>query len=167
MEPCDVCEKELGSDYRTVDIHRTHLIKRGVNKGKLGGTSVASEYGKFEPVSVKVCSRHLRGFYTQRLIPGFIAFILLFIPVLFLVKLIPIWSDTNRTPLVLTTIIIVLAVVYFLVRRITYDGYIASVLTLQPRNREAKIEYFGQAKYRRMMKNFSKLDAILKDDNQK
>lgn len=165
MENCDVCEKDLGDRYSTVDIYTAHLIKRGVKKGKMGA-SVASEYGKFEPVSVKVCNRHLRGFWTQRFIPGFIAFILLFIPIMTLISLIPVWSD-NRTLMILTSIALALFVVYFLVRRITYDGYIASLMTLQPRNREARIEYFGKAKYQRMMRNLSRLDAILKNSERK
>jgi len=166
MEPCDVCEKELGAKYKTVDIYQTHLISRGVNKGKIGPAAVASEYGKFEPVTVKVCNSHLRGFYTQRFIPGFIAFVLLFIPIFTLISFIPGVKD-NRTLMILMSVLVGLVVVYFLVRRITYDGYIASLLTLQPRNRAAKVEYFGQAKYRRILKNFARLDAVLKDSDRK
>ena len=69
--------------------------------------------------------------------------------------------------MILMSVLVGLVVVYFLVRRITYDGYIASLLTLQPRNRAAKVEYFGQAKYRRILKNFARLDAVLKDSDRK
>jgi hypothetical protein len=165
MEICDVCQKELGEGYSTLDIYQAHLIKRGVKKGKVG-TSVSSEYGKFEPVSVKVCKRHLRGLWSQRLFPGFIALILLYIPITTLISLIPIWS-ASRPLLFATGVIVTLIPVYFLVRRISYDGYIAALLTQYPKNREAKIEYFGQARYRRMMRNLARLDSVLNDSERK
>jgi len=61
-------------------------------------------------------------------------------------------------------VILSLSLVYLLVRRITFDGYIASLLTLNPKNRKEKIEFFGKAKYQRLMRNFSRLDAVLKED---
>ena len=166
MENCDVCGKELGSRYQSVEVFKARLIKRGVNKGKLGN-SVASEYGKFEPVTVRVCKRHLLGFWNQRFIPGAIAFVLIFIPVMTLVSYIPVWSGDNRAILMLVSMIISLGLVTLLVRRITYDGYVAGLLTLNPQSRQDKVEFFGKAKYRRMMRNLSRLDAVLKEDRRK
>ena len=165
MEVCDVCEKELGDHFRNVSIYRAHLLRRGVNKGRLG-SSVASEYGKFELVTVKVCRRHLRGFFTQRLIPGIMAFIVILIPIASLLYLLQIWGSQIALMLLIAAILTLIPV-YFLVRRISYDAYIASFMTLQPKNRVAKVEYFGQAKYRRIMKNLARLDAMVDGRDQK
>jgi hypothetical protein len=163
MEICDVCGKDLDGGYQSVGVYKAGLIKRGVNKGKMG-SSVASEYGKFEPVTMRVCKRHQRGFWNQRFIPGFIAFILFFIPLVTLVSFIPVWNIDNRPVMLAVGVILSLSLVYLLVRRITFDGYIASLLTLNPKNRKEKIEFFGKAKYQRLMRNFSRLDAVLKED---
>lgn len=166
MEICDVCGKDLGGGYQSVEVYKARLIKRGVNKGKMG-SSVASEYGKFEPVTLKVCKRHQRGLWNQRFIPGFIAFILIFIPLVKLISFIPVWNTGNRPVMIVVGIILSLYLVYLLVRRITFDGYIASLLTLNPKNRAEKVEFFGKAKYQRLMRNFARLDAVLKEDQDK
>jgi hypothetical protein len=166
MEICDVCGKELDRGGQNVQVYTAKLIRRGYSKGKLGA-SVASEYGKFSAVEVKACNRHLRGFWTQRFIPGFIAFIVLSIPIISLVSLIPIWTNDNRSVMFIVGLLVTLIPVTFLVRRITYDAYIASLLTLKPRPQEPGHEYFGQAKYRRIMRNLSRLDAMIEDDHKK
>jgi hypothetical protein len=166
MEICEVCGKELGNSYKNVEVYRAKLIKRGVNKGKLG-TSVASEYGKFEPATVNVCNRHLRGFWNQRFISGVIAFVIIFIPILTLISLVPIWTTDNRRIMLIIGMVISLALMYLLVRRITIDGYIAGLLSLNARNRQEKVEFFGKAKYNRLMRKFSRLDAVLKEDRDK
>ncbi len=163
MELCDVCEKDLEHGYQNVSLYSAQLIRKGVSKGKLG-TTVASEYSKFSPVVVKVCSRHKRGFWIQRIMPGVIVFLVVTIPIMTLLSLIPVWTDANRIYSWLIGIALALIIVYFLVRRITYDGYIAGLMTLQVKNREQKVEFFGQAKYRRIMRNFSRLDAIIQKD---
>ena len=135
------------------------MIRKGVSKGKLG-TTIASEYSKFTPVVVKVCNRHKRGFWGQRIMPGIIVFLVVMLPIVSLISLIPVWTDANRIYSWLIGFVLSMVVVYFLVRRITYDGYIASVMTIQFKNREEKVEYFGQAKYRRIMRNLSRLDSL-------
>ncbi|HVP21513.1 MAG TPA: hypothetical protein VMS73_06590 [Anaerolineaceae bacterium] len=165
MENCEVCGKDLEHGYEAIEIHTAKLIKRKVKKEKLG-TAIASEYGKFAPVSVSVCNRHKLGLWIQRLIPGFLAFILIFIPIATLLSLIP-FLKNNPSALFIISIPITLIPVYFLIRRITYEAYIASLLTFQPKNREAGIEYFGMAKYRRIMRNLANLDKLVDNENKK
>jgi hypothetical protein len=166
MEICEVCGKDLDRRHQSVHVYCAKLIRRGYSKGKLG-SSIASEYGKFSSVEVNACNRHLKGFWTQRLIPGFIAFIVLSIPIISLVSLIPIWTNDNRSLMFGVGLLLTLIPVIFLVRRITYDAYIAGMLTLKPSEQEQGIEYFGQAKYRRIMRNLSRLDALIEDDHKK
>ena len=165
MENCEVCGKDLDHGYEAIEIHTAKLIKRKVQKEKLG-TATASEYGKFTSVSVNVCNRHKIGLWTQRLIPGFIAFILIFIPIATLLSLIPLLKS-NLSALFIICVPITLIPVYFLIRRITYEAYIASLLTFQPKNRVAGIEYFGMAKYRRIMRNLARLDKLIDNENKK
>ena len=98
--------------------------------------------------------------------PGFIAFILIFIPIATLLSLIPLLRN-NLSTLFIICIPITLIPVYFLIRRITYEAYIASLLTFQPKNREAGIEYFGMAKYRRIMRNLARLDDLIDNESKK
>ena len=161
MELCDVCEKDLDHRYQIISMYTAKLIKMGVSKGKLGST-VSSEYGKFSPIEVKVCNRHKRAFWFQRFMPGFIVFIVAIIPLVSLISLIPVWTVATRPYPWLIGFLLSLVVVYFLVRRITYDAYIASLLTLQVKNREQKVEFFGQAKYKRIMRNFARLDDLIR-----
>lgn len=167
METCDVCRKEMDRGYKNVSVYTAKIIKRGVSKEKIGPSSVMSEYGKISMIEVKACNRHVRGFWVQRLIPGFIALILLTIPMVTLVSLIPIWTVDNRVQLFLAGVILALIPVIFLVRRITYDGYIAGLLSLKPRQGEEGYDYFGRAKYRRIMRNLAKLDAMIRNDKTK
>ena len=160
MEICEVCGKDIDHGFKIVSMYTAKLIKMGVSKGKLGAT-VASEYGKFSPIEVKVCNRHQRGFWFQRFMPGLIVFIVAIIPLVSLISLIPVWTAANRPYSWLIGFLLSLIVVYFLVRRITFDAYIASLLTLKVENREQKIEYFGKAKYKRIMRNFARLDALI------
>ena len=164
MDICEVCEKDLDHGYQTVSMYTAKLIRMGVSKGKLGST-VASEYGKFSPVEVKVCNRHKRGFWIQRFMPGLIVLLVVMIPFVSLISLIPVWTVENRAFPWLIGFLLSLVVVYFLVRRITYDAYIASLLTIQVKNREQKVEFFGQAKYRRIMRNFDRLDDLIHQKN--
>ncbi len=163
MEICEVCEKDLEHGHKNVSLYSAQLIRKGVSKGKLG-TTVASEYSKFNPVVVKVCNRHLRGFWVQRIMPGVIVFLVVMIPIMTLLQLIPVWTDANRIYSWLIGFVLAMVIVFLLVRRITYDGYIASLMTLQAKNREQKVEFFGQAKYKRIMKNFSRLDTLIQKD---
>ncbi len=163
MEICDVCEKDLEHGYQNVSLYSATLIRKGVSKGKLA-TTVASEYSKFSPVVVRVCNRHRRGFWTQRIMPGVIVFLVVMIPIMTLLQLIPVWTDANRIYSWLLGFVLAMVIVVLLVRRITYDGYIASLMTMQVKNREQKVEFFGQAKYRRIMRNFSRLDALVQKD---
>ncbi len=160
MEICDVCEKDLEHGYENVSLYSAHLIRKGVSKGKLG-TTIASEYSKFNPIVVKVCNRHKRGFWVQRIMPGVIVFLVVMLPIMTLLSLVPVWTDANRIYSWLVGFVLSMVIVYFLVRRITYDGYIASLMTIQVKNREQKIEFFGQAKYRRIMRNLSRLDSMV------
>jgi hypothetical protein len=160
MEICDVCEKDLTHGYQNVSLYSAHLIRKGVSKGKLG-TTVASEYSKFSPVMVKVCKRHRRGFWIQRIMPGVIVFLVVMLPIMTLLSLIPVWTDANRIYSWLVGFVLSMVIVYFLVRRITYDGYVASLMTVQIKNREQKVEFFSQAKYRRIMRNLNRLDSMI------
>ena len=160
MDICEVCGKDLDHGYQTVSMYTAKLLRMGVSKGKLGST-VASEYGKFSQIEVKVCNRHKWGFWIQRFMPGLLVFIVAMIPLVSLVSLIPVWTVENRPYSWLVGFILSLVVVYFLVRRITYDAYIASLMTIQVKNREQKVEFFGQAKYKRIMRNFARLDDLI------
>ncbi len=163
MDLCEVCGKDLEHGFKTVSMYTATLIRKGVSKGKLG-TTVASEYSKFSPIDVKVCNRHVRGFWFQRIMPGLIVLLVAMMVFITLILLLPVWTVENRPYAWLISFVLSMVVVYLLVRRITYDGYIAGLMTLQVKNREQKVEFFGQAKYRRIMRNFARLDAMVQRD---
>ncbi len=164
MELCEACGKDLDHGYRTLNIHTAKILSRGVSKGRIG-TTVASEYGKISPVDVKVCNRHIRGLWIQRLIPFFLTFILFFIPIATGIYLIPIWKPETTPLMFLISAIVTLILVILLIRRqITYEAYIARLMTIQARNRGDKVEYFGNAQYRRILRNLARLEKALKEN---
>ena len=163
METCEVCGKDLDHGYKTLSLYTAKIISRGVSKGKLGST-VASEYGKFSQAVVKVCNRHIMGLWIQRFIPAFMAFILIYIPVATLIYLIPVWKTETLPLMFIISAVVTSVIVFLLVRRITYEAYVARLLTIQAKKHEEKVEYFGNSQYRRIMRNLNKLDEVLKEN---
>jgi len=163
MEMCEVCGKDLDHGYKTLSVYTARLLRRGVSKGKTGST-IASEYGKFSQVAVRVCNRHIRGLWIQRLIPASMAFILVYIPVATLIYLVPVWKPETIPVMFILSAVVTLAIVILLVRRITYEAYVARLLTIQARNHEEKVEFFGNSQYRRIMRNLAKLENVLKEN---
>lgn len=163
MEICEVCGKDLDHGYQTLSVYTAKLLSRGFSKGRTGSTT-ASEYGKFSQVTVRVCNRHIKGFWIQRFIPAFMAFILIYIPVATLIYLVPVWKPATIPFMFILAAVVTLVIDILLVRRITYEAYVARLLSIEARNREEKVEFFGNSQYRRIMRNLAKLENVLKEN---
>ena len=159
METCDVCGKVISGDGEYFSLYKSYLLKRVKIKGALT-SSVASQYAEFRPVKVHICSRHKKNLLSQRLMSGLIVFVVAYIPIMLLLSLLINWTGNEGSRYLITgAISLILAVL--MVRRITYDGFIASLMTMQSRSREGRDEYFADAKYQRIMRGLARGDAEL------
>ncbi len=152
MINCELCGKDASENGKTISLYRGQLIKRDVSTAEFHSTRAVSTYEGFDPVSVRVCNRHIVNLWTQRLIAGAIAFLLLYFPILILVG----WILSNIPGAItlqfIVTFIIAFILVALIVRGIRYDAFIASMLTLKESSHQAGYEYFAEKKYQRLMK---------------
>jgi hypothetical protein len=111
---------------------------------------IASEYSQIKPVSVTVCKRHRKELFSQRIMPGIIVFIILMIPILFILSTIfPFGKDS---PFVLygISVLIALFLMSRVVRLISLEGLVATALSIRDRRKGLNIEYLTEKKYQRI-----------------
>lgn len=158
MPTCLLCGKEPGPDFDTLQLYKTHLLHRSIAKSRLG-SETSSEYSKFVKVDVQICRKHRRNLWFQRFMSSLIVFLLLYIPVatLFFFVSNPLanWTE-NVAVFFLIAAGITLIPVLLLARRISQDAFIASALNLRPENKENAVEYFNEAKYKKLLARIRK-----------
>jgi hypothetical protein len=149
MPVCDVCEKELTPKWDTLHLYVGKVGQHTLSKSMLS-TQSATTFERFKPVDVTVCSRHRKELFRQRIMPAVISFVLLFIPIGFLISLAAkLVSITQITQYVITALIAAL-LSYLLTRQITYDGLVAILMTRQSRG--LGVEYLTEKKFKNLMK---------------
>ncbi len=163
MGTCDVCGKETNGNERAVSLHKASLLKRATKKGSMG-SSTTSVYKNFSIAEVRACPRHTRALWLQRLLSGFLVLILVILPI---AAILSIFFNIRENPQLSIAVILIIALVptYLMVRRIAYDAFIAGLMNMRRQTGEERVEYFGEAKYQRLMKRIAALDAeIARED---
>jgi Cu/Ag efflux pump CusA len=159
MENCDVCGIEANGKTDEIRLYTAQLLKREYSKTGLGSRKTTANYEHFRPVAIHACQKHRREFAKQSVLPGVIIFVLIVIPVLFLLKLIPgIGSSLAiQLPLaLLISLIISLKLLQILVR---YDNFIALMMTIKEKRSGSEKEFLTATKYKRYSGRDPKLTA--------
>lgn len=161
---CELCGKDASEKSETLSLYRGKLVSRDVSTAEFHSTRAVSTYEGFDPVNVRVCNRHIANLWTQRLIAGLIAFLLLYFPILMLVG----WILSNIPQAItlqfIVSFIIAFVLVALIVRGVRYDAFIASMLTLKENSHQAGYEYFTEKKYQRLMKFHQKQQQAAREE---
>lgn len=151
MLTCDVCGKEIENGGEKVHLYTAKLLSRDVSEPVLTTSKTTSAYKDFRPVDVLVCRRHRWELWVQRLMPGLIIFVILFIPIFFFTIKLP-RIFLGPVPLqYLAGVIVDLIFVSFIIRIIRLDGLVATALTIQEKRKKSGIEYLTESKYQRAL----------------
>jgi hypothetical protein len=154
MPTCEFCGKEYSGQGDTVDLYRTKLVDKSIEtdkKSPLGTTTVYKTFDEFEPVKIMVCKRHQKDLWMQRIIPGLILFLFIYLPIQFLVSY-PISAlNAPTASIFIVAFIISLGLTIFIVTKLVqFDSLIARAMTIQERAADSGVEYMTVKKYHRI-----------------
>ncbi len=151
MLTCAVCGKEIENEGEKIHLYTAKLLSREVTNQMLVTAKTSTAFKDFRPVEVVVCHRHRRELFVQRLMPGVIVFVILFIPIFFFTYRLPriFWGPVPVQ--YLAGVIVDLILVSFFIRLIRLDGLVATALTIQEKRKKSGIEYLTERKYQRAL----------------
>ncbi len=149
MATCDVCGDVRSDKFEEVKLYTAHLIKREYSKTGLGSRKTMANYERFKPVSINACTKHRKEFAKQQILPGVIVFVLIIIPVLFLLKLIPGVGSSITIQLPVALVIAFVITVKILQILVRYDNFIALMMTIKEKRAGSDREYLTEKKYQR------------------
>lgn len=154
MPTCEFCGKEYSGQSETVNLYRTKLVDKSIEtdkKSPLGTTTVYKTFDDFEPVKVTVCQQHQKDLWMQRLIPGLILFLFIYLPIQFLVSYPMSALNAPTVSIFIVAFILSLGLTIFIVTRlIQFDSLIARAMTIQERAADSGVEYMTVKKYHRI-----------------
>lgn len=149
MENCDVCGNPLTDNSDTVQLYTARLLKREYSKSAVGSRKTTANYEHFKPVIVHACNKHRKELAKQRILPAVITFVLIVIPVLFLLKLIPVIGSSIAIQLPLALLIAALASTKITQTLVRYDNFLALMMTIKEKRSGSDKEFLTETKYRR------------------
>ena len=149
MADCDVCGAVNVKKSDCVQLYTAKLIKREYSKSQVGSRKTTANYDHFRPVSVTACSKHKRELTKQRILPGVIVFVLLVIPILFLLKLVPGIGSSLAYQLPIALLITGMLTQQIIQVLVRYDNYLALLMTIKEKRAGSDREYLTERKYQR------------------
>ncbi len=150
MAECDACGKEFDYTGEKVRLYSSKLLERVISDKKLATAKVSSSYGQFKAVEVTVCRRHRWELFIQRLMPGLISFLILYLPIVFIISRFYRFEGVMLRWLYGVSAVITLGLVVVIVRTISLDAIIATILTTRSRQNGENIEYLTSRKFERL-----------------
>jgi hypothetical protein len=152
MTLCDVCGKDTNGKSDLIRLYSARVKGHEVEHGLpvVGGEKITTTYERFQPVEVTVCQRHRVELLKQRLMPGVIAFVLLFVTIVSATLAIFRTFDGNPFVAYGLAVVVTLGLVYFVLKLIPYDGIIALLMTQRDRPLKLGLVYLTERKYTKM-----------------
>ncbi|HZW03176.1 MAG TPA: hypothetical protein VFF68_04575 [Anaerolineaceae bacterium] len=152
MTLCDVCGKDTNGKSDQIRLYTARVKGHAVERGLplVGGEKMTTTYERFQPLEVTVCRRHRLELVKQRFMPGLIAFV-----VLYLIVSSAFWAifRTFGGSQFLSfglALVVALALVYLVLRLISYDGIVAMLMTQRDRPLKLGLVYLTERKYQRL-----------------